>query len=132
MSYENGADKYSKPGNVYVFVNLKRWKIKIGLTGRKVERRLEEIQQDYGRQVMSVFVCETSNMWKLEQTAHRKFRKYKSPEPKNLTGQSEWFALSPCLIIKVICFLFLQNKRLEIGYRIEKSWCFKLLNMLKR
>lgn len=135
MTYQDfmqeSKNRFSCAGDVYILINLKTWKTKIGLSGN-VDRRLREIRSDYGLQVTPVFVCATSNMWRLEQTAHKHFEAYKMPEPQGKTGYSEWFKLSPCLLIKMIIYLYTINKQYQIGDRIYRSWWYRLLNMLKR
>lgn len=118
-AYGYGSE-YAKPGDVYLMIGILRGfrvRVKIGLSGNH-KRRLQEIRDDHGKFIVTVFVISTSNMIRLEKAAHARFKAYNEHEAYG-TGRTEFFKVNPVRLIKMIWFLFMKEKSLQCFDRIE-------------
>lgn len=114
-----GAE-HAEPGEVYIMLGLLRGfrlKAKIGLS-RNHRRRLSYLKDDFGKFIFPVFVISTSNMIRLEQAAHHRFRVYNEHEERG-SGRTEWFRINPIRLLKMIWFLYMKEKQFVCGDQIE-------------
>lgn len=113
-NYYEFYGKHTKPGYVYLILNLFRWplKVKIGLSNNP-DRRIKELRSVYGWWLFCFIAVETVNMAKLESLAHNRFRQYKSPEPSHKNGYTEWYLVNPLRLFKMVRFLKSKARQLK-------------------
>lgn len=113
-------EKHAEPGEVYLMLGLLRGfrvRAKIGLS-RNHRRRLAYLRDDFGRFVFPVFVISSSNMIRLEQAAHHRFKAYNEHEDRG-SGRTEWFRINPIRLLKMIWFLYMKEKQFTCSDKLE-------------